>query len=54
VNVGKKGKTVFQELLKKGVIVRAMDGYGLPDWIRVTIGTPQENEKLMQALISSV
>ncbi len=54
LNVGKKGRSVFQELLRKGVIVRAMDGYGLPDWIRVTVGTPQENEKLMQALISCV
>ncbi len=38
------GREVFQRLLKRGVIVRPMDGYGLKEYIRVTIGLPEENE----------
>lgn len=34
---------VFQELLERGVIVRNMVGYGLPEYIRVTVGTEEEN-----------
>lgn len=39
----KRGYDVFTELLKKGIIVRAMDEYDLPNYIRVTIGTRKEN-----------
>ncbi|MDR1303601.1 MAG: histidinol-phosphate transaminase [Verrucomicrobiales bacterium] len=42
---------VFVELQKHGVIVRCMSSYGLPEWIRVTIGTPAEMEKFERALI---
>ncbi len=34
---------LFKLLLKKGVIVRAMDEYCLPDWVRVSVGLPSEN-----------
>jgi histidinol-phosphate aminotransferase len=40
----------YQALLKKGVIVRAMGSYGLPDHLRITIGTEAENTRLLQAL----
>ncbi|MCD6219734.1 histidinol-phosphate transaminase [Candidatus Calescamantes bacterium] len=50
VKVNKNGREVFQELMKRGIIVRAMDGYGLCDWIRVTIGTLEENKKFIQSL----
>jgi histidinol-phosphate aminotransferase len=49
VRVG-KGRKVFEALQKQGVIVRPMDGYQLPEWIRITIGTPQENERCLSAL----
>ena len=49
VKVG-KGREVFGELQKKGVIVRPMNGYGLPEYIRVTVGTGDENQTLMSAL----
>ncbi|MGA9450926.1 MAG: histidinol-phosphate transaminase, partial [Verrucomicrobiia bacterium] len=35
---------------KAGVIVRPMGGYQLPEWIRITIGTPQENERCLHVL----
>ncbi|MGC8887164.1 MAG: histidinol-phosphate transaminase [Verrucomicrobiia bacterium] len=49
VKVG-DGNRVFAELQKLGVIVRPMGVYGLPDWIRITIGTPSENHKCIDAL----
>ncbi len=49
VKVG-DGNKVFHELLKRGVIVRAMGGYGLHQYIRVTVGTREENEILLEAL----
>jgi histidinol-phosphate aminotransferase len=49
VRVG-KGGAVFQGLQRQGVIVRPMAGYQLPEWIRVTVGLPAENRRLVQAL----
>jgi len=49
VHVG-DGLGVFQALQKLGVIVRPMAGYELPEWIRVTVGTPAQNEKFLSAL----
>ena len=43
-------RNVFYPLLKLGIIVRPMDGYGLKGSIRVTIGIKQENEKFINAL----
>jgi histidinol-phosphate aminotransferase len=40
----------YERLLREGVIVRPMGGFGLPDHIRITIGTAEENEKLVKAL----
>ncbi len=44
------GKEVFTELLEEGVIVRAMEEYGFPEYIRVTVGLPEENKKFIRAL----
>jgi len=49
VKVG-PGSRVFQKLLRRGIIVRPMDGYGLPEYIRVTVGLPEENRKFLDAL----
>jgi histidinol-phosphate aminotransferase len=49
-----RGAEVFAELQKRKVIVRPMAGYGLPDWIRITIGTPEQNEKVLTALAAVV
>jgi len=37
----------FKFLQKRGVIVRPLDVYGLPDWLRVTIGTPDQNSRAL-------
>jgi histidinol-phosphate aminotransferase len=44
------GREIFTALLGKGVIVRPVDNYGLPCFLRVTVGTEQENQCLTQAL----
>jgi len=44
------GRKMFAELQTRKVIVRPMNGYGLPDWIRITIGTPEQNEAVLAAL----
>ncbi len=49
VNVG-QGARVFQECLRRGVIIRPMDGYGLKEYVRITIGTREQNEKCLAAL----
>jgi histidinol-phosphate aminotransferase len=42
--------TVNDKLLRQGVIVRPIAGYGMPEWLRVTIGTEAENRRFLQAL----
>ena len=49
VRVG-DGQRVFEALQRQGVIVRPMGGYQLPEWIRISIGTPPENERCLAAL----
>jgi histidinol-phosphate aminotransferase len=49
VRVG-EGQRIFEAMQKQGVIVRPMGGYQLPEWIRISIGTPQENERCLGAL----
>jgi len=49
VNVG-DGCAVFQKLLQQKIIVRPLKGYGLPEWVRISVGTMDENKKLIAAL----
>jgi histidinol-phosphate aminotransferase len=44
------GQDVFQALQQRRVIVRPMDPYGLPEYIRITIGTPEQNASVLAAL----
>jgi len=48
VNVG-DGHAIFEKLLRQGIIVRPLKGYNLPEWIRISIGTMEENKKLVAA-----
>jgi len=49
VKVGDAGR-VYQRLLEQGVIVRPVANYGLPEYLRVTIGLPAENRRFLAAL----
>lgn len=44
------GVAVFQALLAKGVIVRPVANYGLPEWLRVSVGLPEQNARFLLAL----
>jgi histidinol-phosphate aminotransferase len=50
VDVGRPGPATAEALLRQGVIVRPMVGYGFPTHLRISIGTPQENERCLAAL----
>jgi len=47
---GRPGKELFEALLRLGVVVRPVGGYGFPTAQRVTVGTHAENEKCLAAL----
>ncbi|MGH7896219.1 MAG: aminotransferase class I/II-fold pyridoxal phosphate-dependent enzyme, partial [Candidatus Binatia bacterium] len=49
VRVG-RGVEVYDALLARGVIVRPMDGYAFPEYLRISIGLPEENTRCIEAL----
>ena len=49
VRVG-DGAKVFEAMQRQGVITRPMGGYQLPEWIRISIGTPAENDRCLNVL----
>jgi histidinol-phosphate aminotransferase len=50
IGFGRDAKPVHQHLLSKGIIVRPIASYGLPEFLRVTIGTESENRRFVAAL----
>ncbi|NLO89094.1 MAG: histidinol-phosphate transaminase [Clostridia bacterium] len=50
VDLGKNIKEVFHEMLKKGVIIRTGDVFGYDTFARITIGTPEQNQRLIKVL----
>ncbi|MFQ7555367.1 MAG: aminotransferase class I/II-fold pyridoxal phosphate-dependent enzyme, partial [Haemophilus parainfluenzae] len=42
---------IYDALLREGVIVRPIAGYGMPNHLRISIGLPQENDKFFTALV---
>jgi histidinol-phosphate aminotransferase len=52
---GKSAAEIYKRLLRRSVIVRPVGGgYGLPEHLRVTVGTPEENEKFLSALAAAL
>lgn len=49
VRVG-DGQHVFDQLQRRGVIVRPVKSYGLPAWVRVTVGTANQNDRVLAEL----
>jgi histidinol-phosphate aminotransferase len=50
VDVGRSASDIYQRLLKEGVIVRPMTPFGMESALRISVGTPQENRRLIKAL----
>lgn len=43
--------SIYEALLREGVIVRPIAGYGMPNHLRISVGLPEENERLFKALV---
>ncbi|MGF7185460.1 histidinol-phosphate aminotransferase [Desulfitispora alkaliphila] len=54
LDTGIDATELHQEMLKQGVIIRPGHVFGMPTYIRVTIGTPEENKKFIEALKNSM
>ena len=50
VDTGQDAAAVYERLLQQGVIVRPVANYGLPEYLRVTVGLPEENEHFLSAI----
>ncbi|MDY6839004.1 MAG: histidinol-phosphate transaminase [Thermodesulfobacteriota bacterium] len=50
VDVQRDAKSVFEGMLRRGVIIRPMTAYGYPTYIRINVGLPEENQRCVQAL----
>jgi histidinol-phosphate aminotransferase len=50
IHVARNSREVYDQMLRQGVIIRAMTSYQLPEYIRVNAGLPAENQRFMQTL----
>jgi len=50
IDVKRPADQVFESLLREGVIVRSMTSYGYPEFIRLSVGLPEENQRFIKAL----
>jgi histidinol-phosphate aminotransferase len=50
VDCARSCKTVFNDLLQTGIIIRTCDHFGFPDSIRVTVGKPEDNQRFIKSL----
>ncbi len=50
MDIGRPANAAYESLLRKGVIVRPVASYGMPNHLRVTVGLPAENERFLVAL----
>jgi histidinol-phosphate aminotransferase len=54
VHVGAQVMPVFERLLRAGLIVRPLIGYKLPEYLRISIGTPEQNDRLLRELPAAI
>jgi histidinol-phosphate aminotransferase len=50
VDVGRSAADIYQKLLHQGVIVRPLTSFGMDSTLRITVGTPEENRRLVKVL----
>ncbi len=48
IHVNEPANHIYNKMLKEGVIIRSMSSYNMPDYIRVTVGLPEENERFLK------
>jgi histidinol-phosphate aminotransferase len=49
VKVG-DGDGLFRKMLQRGIILRAMSSYMLPEWVRISVGTMEQNRRCMEVM----
>jgi histidinol-phosphate aminotransferase len=54
VRVGERASEIYEALLRRGVITRPMGAFGLNEHLRITVGLPAENERLLEALAETI
>jgi histidinol-phosphate aminotransferase len=54
VDTGRPAESVFQRMLRGGVIVRLIENYGMPNHLRITVGLEEENARALSALESAL
>lgn len=54
VDLKRPGQPIYEALLRKGVIVRPVANYGMPNHLRISIGTPAENQFFLKALADTL
>lgn len=50
VAFSKPGREIYEQLLQRGLILRPLDNYNMRDYLRISIGLPQENDTLLTVL----
>ena len=50
VDVGRDAARVYEQLLRQGVIVRPVENYGMPGYLRISVGRERENRRALEAL----
>jgi len=54
VHVGQQAPQVFERLLRVGLIVRPLASYALPEYLRISTGTPEQNDRLLHELPAAI
>ena len=54
IDVKGDGRKLYEHMLHQGVIVRPMQAYGYPNYIRITVGRADENQRFVEALAKSL
>jgi histidinol-phosphate aminotransferase len=54
IDVKGDGRQLYEHMLRQGVIVRPMQAYGYPEYIRITVGRADENQRFIEALAKSL
>lgn len=50
VNIGIDSSFAEKEFLKRGIVIRNGEEFGLPQWLRISVGRPEENRKVTETL----
>lgn len=54
VHLGRPAKPVFERMAELGITIRPLGSFQLPDWIRITIGLPEHNDKCLAVLAQAL